>query len=457
MNRKGMFILTVLLCSVISFSIVIPSEADSGAKFVVAPSGDMSGVTDTANIQQAIDNAIGAGGGSKVILEAGDFYICETLVGVNFDGTLEGAGAGATVLHSIENFPALDTGNLGYGNPRMMMFYQDEYSTSTKEDSYKIRLYDFTINIDQPTEAWYFDLFRAMNTIDIYGIAGDGYDDDVVSYFDVTCKGVEFLGDVGDEYGLFGTSIQNCLLIQGEWEFLGWEYGLPNEKISGKFMIEDCYFENSLGASAVVGQSVDSHIRIVRNTYVNTMIGPEVWDLSNSRVEMAFNEISGPGWYGAYVANGMYATSLEPGTVSIHHNDITCGPGRTGIWIDDFIAASGEVEGVSVSMFLNDITMDDPSCIGIFGYGSQDTKVILNTITGAGMAGIVTGVGEMFYGSQDYVSGWRIVLNDLSDFVADTAAIWLGPGTSDCWVLSRGSSDLVLDEGTDNRLIFLRW
>jgi hypothetical protein len=52
-------------------------------------------------------------------------------------------------------------------------------------------------------------------------------------------------------------------------------------------------------------------------------------------------------------------------------------------------------------------------------------------------------------------SGGMLVLNDLSDFDADVAAIWLGPGTSHCWVLHRGPSSSVLDEGTGNWLHLL--
>ena len=71
------------------------------------------------------------------------------------------------------------------------------------------------------------------------------------------------------------------------------------------------------------------------------------------------------------------------------------------------------------------------------------------------MAGIVTGVGETFYGIKDYVGNWKMVLNDLSDFTADVAAVWLGPGAHDCWGLFKGSSSIALDEGTNNRLYFI--
>ncbi|MFW9927125.1 MAG: hypothetical protein ACFFDM_10175 [Candidatus Thorarchaeota archaeon] len=452
MKQKKMRILAIALCFVFCMSIVGPvaSKHYGNHAFVVAPSGDTTGVTDTANIQQAIDDVIAAGKGT-VLLEEGDFYVCETLVGINFDGAFKGSGAGATVLHSIENFPAQDTGNLGVANPRMMMFYQDEDTTSTRKHPYKIQLSDFTVKVEYPTEVWLPEWggFRALNGIDIVGIIGDEWSAETVSYYDVTAKNLEFLGEVGEIYGPFGMSIQNGLFIQGRIH----PDTFANEKISGKYVIEGCHFENSLGSSVVPGQSVDSHIRIVRNTYVNTMLGPEVYDLRNSRLEVAFNDISisDTGWYGIYLANGLYDTSLEPGRAYIHHNHIEVPAWGNGIWIDDFVAVPGEVEGVSVFAYQNDIVLGGAYAWGIVGNGVQDVRLVSNTISGNGEAGILTGI----FG--DTVSGWIMVLNDVSDLEADVAPIWLGSGTSDCWVLTKGDSSTVLDEGTDNHLMFLWW
>jgi hypothetical protein len=451
MERRRMILAAISVCIVASLLFAGPEVMAWPHRrlFIVAPSGDVSGATDTANIQQALDDAIAAGGGSIVLLEEGDYYICETLVGVNFDGTLKGAGKGLTVLHSIDNFPALDTGNLGAANPRMLMFYQDEDSTSTKHHPYKIQLADFTIKIDQPTEVWLPEWggFRAMNTIDITGVIGDEWNPETISYFDVTAKNLEFLGDVGEEYGPFGVSIQNGLFIQGQIH----PENFANEKISGTYRIERCHFENSLGSSVVPGQSVDSHIRIVRNTYVNVHLGPEIYDLYNSRVEVAFNDISliDGGWYGIYLANGMYASSLEPGRAYIHHNHIEVPAYGNGIWIDDFLAVPGEVEGVSVFAHHNDIVLDGLGAWGIVGNGVQDAWLIRNTISGCGEAGILAGI------LGDTATGWKLVLNDVSDLEADVAAIWLGPGTSGWWVLQRGDDSTVLDEGTDNWLLLL--
>ncbi len=451
MERRRTILAAISVCIVASLLLAGPAVMARPHRglFIVAPSGDVSGVTDTANIQQALDDAIAAGGGSTVLLEEGDYYICETIAGVNFDGTFRGVGKGLTVLHSIENFPAQDTGDLGAANPRMLMFYQDEDSTSTRRHPYKIQLRDFTIKVEYPTEVWLpeYGGFRAMNTIDITGVIGDEWDPETISYFDVTAKNLEFLGDAGEEYDPFGVSIQNCLFIQGQIN----PNTFANEKISGKYRIEDCYFENSLGSSVVPGQSVDSHIRIVRNTYVNVHIGPEMYDLYNSRAEVAFNDISiiDGGWYGVYVANGWSGSSIEPGRAYIHHNHIEVPAYGNGIWIDDFLAVPGEVEGVSVFAYHNDIVLDGAFSWGIVGNGAQDVWLVRNTISGSGEAGILAGI------MGDLATGWTLVLNDVSDLEADVAAIWLGSGTSGWWVLQRGDGNTVLDEGTDNWLLLL--
>ncbi len=438
-----MKILAIVVCLTLSLLVFGPviAAANHGNTFVVAPSGDTTGIMDTANIQQAIDNVIATGKGT-VLLEEGDFYLCETLVGINFDGTFKGSGVGGTVLHSIEDFPALDIGNLGAANPRMLMFYQDEFSTSTAYDPYKIKLCDFTINVDKPTEAWYYGYFSAMNTVDIYGKIVDGWSDEA-SYFDATVKNVEFLGDTGDEYGLFGLSIQNALLIQGQWGTGDW-----NEPISGNYLVEGCYIRNSLGSTAMFGSFEDSNVRLVRNTYEGALIGPEMYELSNSQGEIAFNDVSGCAWFGTYVAHGIGGSMLEPGRVSIHHNDIECGPGATGIWMEDYLATD-DFEGLSVLAHHNEITIDDPYSWGIFGYGVQDVMLVRNTISGYGEAGIITGIWG------DAVGGWKMVLNDLSDLTVDAAAIWLGLDASDCWVLTKGDSNTVLDQGTGNHILLI--
>ncbi len=448
MKRNRMVLFAIVLCFVLSMSIAGPTvQAHSKKKvFVVAPSGDMTGAIDTANIQDAIDNVIAAGKGT-VLLEEGDFYLCETLTGANFDGTFKGSGTGKTVLHSIDNFPSQDTANRGFENPQMLLFYQDEDSTSTRRHPYKIQLSDFTVMVEYPTEGWYYDLFRAMNTIEVTGKVVGEWNEETVSYFDVTAKNLEFLGDVGEIYGLFGFSIQNGLFIQGRVN----PDTFANERISGTFVIEGCHFENSLGSSVIPGQSVDSHLRIVRNTYVNVLVGPEIYDLYNSRAEVAFNDITlGEGaWYGIYLANGAYASSLEPGRARIHHNHIEVSDMGNGIWIDDLLAVPGEVQGVSVFAYQNDIVLDGVGAWGIVGNGVQDLWLVHNTISGYGEAGIVTGI----FG--DTASSWIMILNDVSELEADVAAVWLGEGTSDCWGLFKGTSDLVWDQGTNNHLHFI--
>lgn len=69
-----------------------------GGTIIVSPSGDASGTTDADNIEQALNTT----GASKVILEAGTFYIKRTLTAPEgYDGVLRGQGKDVTRIQGV--------------------------------------------------------------------------------------------------------------------------------------------------------------------------------------------------------------------------------------------------------------------------------------------------------------------------------------------------------------------
>ena len=65
----------------------------------IAPSGDLSGVSDAYNIQFALDNLVTGG---TILLESGSFYINRTIVAPGgFDGTLQGTGKDHTDIVGV--------------------------------------------------------------------------------------------------------------------------------------------------------------------------------------------------------------------------------------------------------------------------------------------------------------------------------------------------------------------
>jgi hypothetical protein len=78
--------------------------------FRVAPSGG----NDTQRLQAALDAASTAGPGAVIELAAGVFRVGRPLVGLNFDGTIRGAGVGRTkVLAEPTSIPPSAPSDLG--------------------------------------------------------------------------------------------------------------------------------------------------------------------------------------------------------------------------------------------------------------------------------------------------------------------------------------------------------
>jgi hypothetical protein len=70
---------------------------------LVKPSGDTTGVKDTTNIQEALEDE---DEGIVIHLTAGTFYICGAIDAPDFDGTLKGAGKDVTTINVVENKPS---------------------------------------------------------------------------------------------------------------------------------------------------------------------------------------------------------------------------------------------------------------------------------------------------------------------------------------------------------------
>jgi hypothetical protein len=77
------------------FGMVPLSVQADGATRVVHPSGDTSGVEDAANIQAVFD----AIDGGTVRLAKGEFYLADSILVSGFQGMLKGSGSGMTVIH----------------------------------------------------------------------------------------------------------------------------------------------------------------------------------------------------------------------------------------------------------------------------------------------------------------------------------------------------------------------
>ncbi len=88
MKTRMELVMLVLVC------LLLPTACAKGTTYKVAPGG----ASDTAAIQQAIDEAIAGGPGGVVSLGAGEFTLSAPVSALNFCGTLRGAGRDRTLI-----------------------------------------------------------------------------------------------------------------------------------------------------------------------------------------------------------------------------------------------------------------------------------------------------------------------------------------------------------------------
>ncbi|MFW9910603.1 MAG: hypothetical protein ACFFEF_18770, partial [Candidatus Thorarchaeota archaeon] len=98
--------------------------------------------------------------------------------------------------------------------------------------------------------------------------------------------------------------------------------------------------------------------------------------------------------------------------------------------------------------------------IGVIG-GFSDSLIAHNYVSGSGCSGIYVAFWSLW--GLETQTGVKIVLNDVTDFIAvpvpgwidPTAPIWLGPGVYDSLVVAKGDPSSVLDVSGSNTIIFL--
>ncbi len=150
----------------------VSGSAPSGQIFRVWPSGH-----DATNLQAALDAASVAAPGAVVQLSAGTFHVARPLVGLNFSGTIRGAGMRRTIVlaDGSTNPDGLFTDNGIYPKTEALLFSFKESSVdrfghqlSTRR-SQDITMEDLTLGATGRTEAHY-DINVDANTQRLFSL-----------------------------------------------------------------------------------------------------------------------------------------------------------------------------------------------------------------------------------------------------------------------------------------------
>ncbi|KON27610.1 hypothetical protein AC481_04315 [miscellaneous Crenarchaeota group archaeon SMTZ-80] len=438
-STKSTFILVLMTLGVtlgfLAF-VVQPASTWSRPKtFLVSPSGG----DDTANIQAAFNDAIATGQGCIVQLTAGQFYANNIIV-QNFNGVFKGAGMDLTKIDTLRGLnPSLAGIELIQTDPEDPSTLYPFSIWFLFEDC-DIKICDLTFEITALDPAYPWQTFYETSTAvsNIVRIAGHSN-----SLF----KSVKFKGHNGNAQGN----------VIGGREYLNEPGGfmISADPVYGKHRIISCSFEDTM-TSFVVAGLLDGKLSFINNKLNSVSVGIQLIDNFGSILEFSYNELSSC-VEGVFILHGdIPLIGVEPdvyqqlGSYRIRHNTIQALV--AGIEIMDFDTLFYERDTtIKAKIYHNDIIMEEDSFAGIYGFWVHDVQVICNEFTGLGLAGICIGIDD-WPGLWAPCTNWFMIGNDMTNFQADMAPIWLGPGSSNCYVIGRNTANTVLDEGTDNHI-----
>jgi hypothetical protein len=419
----------VLLTPDGEFSALKSAPIKNVPDITIAPSGDLSGVSDADNIQIALDNL--ATGGT-ILLESGSFYINRTIVAPSgFSGTLRGSGKDDTEIIGVGDdlVPFLNDQIYTAGNPlsfegSSFFFFPDLAGSVTVSnlsaslpDGFATEDNDFgdnnltafiTVNLSGDGADTHFENLK---------LTGTSEDPDVLEpwYFSQPLWGIQVLGDRDP----------------GDFPIPSYEGGvhtITSSEIS------------KVGIQATVHETLkNASIEISGNSYSEIKQTLYRW-LDGCNVSITKNSMETISWGAIVLTQEGFPIPGAPNTVIISRNNVSTS-GYMPIEIGPI------PDGGANFMLLiekNKLTNNGPDPLGWFDnfagigiFNGNDEAVVRNNIIR----------GEAFFGILQESNGGTFVGNNLQGINALDAGYGLF-GDSNT-VVGKGNST-VIDGGVDN-------
>lgn len=383
-------------------------------------------------------------------------YLTRQLVEYNFQGTFKGMGKDITAIEALPYLPVtLDNSTLCQPNtttclwPTLMIFVDGDISIS--DLSVHMTATDGTATALAPGSgaATYIEagirLMGQYSTTNVHidRLEEEGRPDSTSPYgFNVT-NGIIYTGELNS--GSANPRPFPCGAAGGLY-FLSGSYTVRNS--SFKMMFDGVSQDGCVRSShVVIGGSPSTG-----NSFENLSVGMDLESAENSDFEISYNVSSG-------IGNSMWVIPWDesifqpskPSRYLIHDNKFfTTGTSSivgdvAGILLYNDTPNNPWIDAV---IWNNNIQLQDNPADGIDAVYTKGSMILNNTVTGSGWDAIG------LYGST---SG-ALMLNNVSGFAPDpstgsTAEIYLDPGTSRDLVVCAGSTDTVLNQGTNNVVI----
>lgn len=408
----------------------------SGDTIIVSPNG----FDDTANLQCALD--LGASmPWARVALEPGEYYT-DFLEVEEFHGVLEGAGRLATSVMTLPD-----------GLDCIQRSQQRRFVVLLAFGGGDVAVRDLTIGVGGRTSCeapW-------LSLINDDGSGWVAWDLDIALQF---TPGIALLGScpapgaqnvrvdgVGVD-GIFPDYFQAFRVHRGFFAGLaaGGDAlkGCPDSRSTGDVAITNSSFAR-MPQPVVVAWMDDSMVRFgapgAGNHIRTAAQGLILQDMSNTHVVAEGNVIEDAWFFGLLGFARPDLVGEDPFTVEIRDNWVG---GR--VWADGVgvIDNAREVTGqtmIDAVIIDNTVHLAGTDYNAILASRAGGGEIVDNTITGAARVGVAVNADR-----------WHVVGNDVSGFEAALADVWLTSGSARNRVRCSTPADVVLDEGSQNRV-----
>ncbi len=399
-------------------------------------------VDSSTAIQAALE---AAGVGEIVTLDAGTYYLANPVwVRTPFNGAIRGAGKDRTFIKVL---PGARIG----GVPISILFPDNHYSGASLST-----LFYFDIPMGQTGDITASDFSLLVTDPAPGGGTGDEdwFNGALFSMVVVTGETVNtaferlhLSASTNNAANVLdhGFNVRYGILVAGRG--LYWPpdnaFGAP---MTGTHKLAQVDLENMTFGYDNRSQK-DSVIKVEGNGFTNVAAGPLIQDQENSQVAITSNKLQAWAMAAAYIIQGNGGWwPFRTSTYVLEHNDIRATEWADGIAICDYAFLSDGWIKVATEVSHNTLSLDT-NYGGIYLGGVQGAVVANNKVSGQGLAGIYAAPW-----GWDLVGKGIFKANQVNQLAASVAPIWLGSGSSSCYVIGGNASANVLDEGTGNVL-----
>ncbi len=434
----------LVVCLVATCFVGFCAAGVQAGEWLIAPSGDPTGVADADAIEEALRAVAASGVPGTVRLEEGHFWVSRPIQVSGFDGELVGAAKKCkkkrckekkgkkkkeTIIEAVRG-----PGGVEFGKIPGPYWDMTEHSPIFlfEDNDGSIRIADLTVQvlIPNPRDTHLLNYQYTTSLYSFFEIVG-GYDFDT-AFENVLTRGDK--GDFNDKNVIHGIHVMGGLTSDSGWS-------------TGTHKVQNCKFENLTTRTYSLGFWWASDFVVSGNSF--TDVDTAIYSASNpsTDVEISHNEFK----VHPIVRHDTLIIYGDPSPfvseVLILKNKFRVSGQATVISVWD-IGFLHDKKTLDVSIIDNKFNLDE-------AYGGGIWTVLDGAlIEGNKFKGTST-LGAVFAGVSGLpAEGLYITDNDFKHLTSVGPTIWLGPDTSQCVVVdNEGIGDYVLDQGTDNTVI----